>query len=505
MNDEEKYNLLKKIYSDDDNDVQSAIDYMEKMPASELDTLTKNLIKRGILEYTPDEDLKLTSKGRKFIDYWDDKTKSNFTLGAKENKLDNLQEKIQIWKNEGYNVVDLEQMIKSVVNPTPIKPKKEKKINLKILFISIFIIVIISMVAVSISISNTTSYTKNEKFVSEVENQSLSNAPPIASISASPTTGSAPLTISMTGKGIDNDGHVTSYHWDFGDGKTSDEKSPSHTYNNQGIYTATLTITDNNGSKDTSTMKISVQPKNNLPTAYASASPLSGTAPLSVRFSGSGSDTDGYISAYHWDFDDGSSSDSQNPSHIFTSPGEYSITLTVTDNSGETQEDIIKISVTQENHPPNIPTNENPNNQQSFINPDVGSLRCIVTDPDQDSIDVSFYWDGGELIGTANDISNNGIASVNINTLDRYETVEWYVIVSDGIDQILGPTWSFTVEAYDWDINRDAKVDDTDTEALKSHYLENGDPGWIREDINDDGVVNYLDVSIITSHYGESY
>jgi phospholipase C/PKD repeat protein len=73
------------------------------------------------------------------------------------------------------------------------------------------------------------------------------------------------------------------------------------------------------------------------PTASASASPNSGSAPLSVDFSSSGSgDSDGTISAYSWNFGDGSTSSLANPTHVYSSAGSYTATLTVTDNAGLT-------------------------------------------------------------------------------------------------------------------------------------------------------------------------
>lgn len=56
-----------------------------------------------------------------------------------------------------------------------------------------------------------------------------------------------------------------------------------------------------------------------------------------------------------------------------------------------------------------------------------------------------------------------------------------------------------------WDINQDGVVNYLDVSNLVSHYGETGTPDWIPEDINDDGTVNYLDVSSLVSHYGESY
>ena len=56
-----------------------------------------------------------------------------------------------------------------------------------------------------------------------------------------------------------------------------------------------------------------------------------------------------------------------------------------------------------------------------------------------------------------------------------------------------------------WDINQDGVVNYLDVSLLVNHYGDTGTPGWIPEDINQDGIVNYLDVSLLVNHYGESY
>jgi len=76
---------------------------------------------------------------------------------------------------------------------------------------------------------------------------------------------------------------------------------------------------------------------NQVPSASASANPTSGAAPLTVSFTGSGSDPDGSIAAYAWDLDgDGAFDDSstQNPSFEYTLAGTYTARLRVTDNGG---------------------------------------------------------------------------------------------------------------------------------------------------------------------------
>ena len=73
--------------------------------------------------------------------------------------------------------------------------------------------------------------------------------PPVAAFSASPTTGIAPLTVQFTDASTNA---PTAWSWNFGDGGTSDQQHPSHTYNEPGTYTVNLTAT-NAGGSDTET------------------------------------------------------------------------------------------------------------------------------------------------------------------------------------------------------------------------------------------------------------
>jgi PKD repeat protein len=111
----------------------------------------------------------------------------------------------------------------------------------------------------------------------------------------------------------------------------SNVANPSHTYA-PGIWTATLTVTDDQGATSTATVTIDV---NDPPTASVSSNVTSGAAPLTVNFIGSANDNDGSFSL-SWDFGDGSPpvTDSLNPTHTYTSAGTYSATLTVTDDRG---------------------------------------------------------------------------------------------------------------------------------------------------------------------------
>jgi PKD repeat protein len=83
------------------------------------------------------------------------------------------------------------------------------------------------------------------------------NQPPVASASAGPTSGIAPLAVSFDGTAShDPDGSIASYAWTFGDGATGTGSTASHTYASPGSYTASLTVTDNRGATGSTSVGI---------------------------------------------------------------------------------------------------------------------------------------------------------------------------------------------------------------------------------------------------------
>ncbi len=176
------------------------------------------------------------------------------------------------------------------------------------------------------------------------------NSAPIAQISANPTSGTVPLTVNFDGSGSsDSDGTISTYAWDFGDGNSGNGSSASHTYNQTGSFTASLIVTDDDGAKDTATVAVTVaEPTNQPPTASFTASSTSGPAPLAVNFDGSASsDPEGRPLTYAWDFGDGNSGAGQTVSHTYQSSGNFTATLTVTDEGGLSDDDTEAISVEQ--------------------------------------------------------------------------------------------------------------------------------------------------------------
>ncbi|QSF56523.1 ThuA domain-containing protein [Nocardioides sp. zg-1228] len=86
------------------------------------------------------------------------------------------------------------------------------------------------------------------------------NQPPTVAFTASTTSGEAPLPVSFDSTVIDPDGNTpVTYAWDFGDGATSTQADPSHTYTTPGRYVVSLTATDARGAEATSTTEITVR------------------------------------------------------------------------------------------------------------------------------------------------------------------------------------------------------------------------------------------------------
>jgi len=142
-----------------------------------------------------------------------------------------------------------------------------------------------------------------------------------------------------------------SWYWDFGDGHTSTEEDPEHQYTETGTFDVTLTVTDDEGhtGDDTSYVEITYD----FPEADANG-PYDGTLCEPTQFYG---DVSGGCEPYswYWDFGDGGSSDEQNPEYQYTETGTYTVTLTVTDDFGNSDDDVTSATITY--NPPEVDAN----------------------------------------------------------------------------------------------------------------------------------------------------
>ena len=182
------------------------------------------------------------------------------------------------------------------------------------------------------------------------------NKLPIPQITATPDAGEPPLEVAFSSAGTaDPDGTISSYSWDFGDGSASStEANPTHTFTANGAYVVRLTVRDNRNFAGSTAKVIHVGPGANAsPTVIAYVTPLNGSTPFEVSFTGHGSyDLDGTIVLHEWDFDDGSPvSNEADTTHVYTVPGLYTVSLTVVDDEGATAVATRVVTVTG-NHPP---------------------------------------------------------------------------------------------------------------------------------------------------------
>jgi PKD repeat protein len=144
--------------------------------------------------------------------------------------------------------------------------------------------------------------------------------PVMAAFTALPTSGFAPLTVDFTNTSA---GDYTTSLWNFGDGGTSTQTSPTYTYTIPAVYTVTLTVSGPGGTDTVS--------HRNYVTVYQpvqanfSATPRAGTPPLIVDF------TDlsiGPVASWAWDFGDGTVGTLRYPGHVYMT-GTYTVALTV--------------------------------------------------------------------------------------------------------------------------------------------------------------------------------
>jgi len=179
---------------------------------------------------------------------------------------------------------------------------------------------------------------------------------PVASVSANPTSGLEPLSVNFFGN-VSGGVSPYSYNWAFGDGATSSSQNPSHTYSS-GTYTASLAVTDKNNNSDSASITISVGADTNPVINSVNANPSSGIAPLTVNFTCNASGGNPPLS-FSWNFGDGGTSTTQNPSHIYSSSGTYTASCTVKDSDLDSDTKSITINV-QTDSVPSVSVSANP-------------------------------------------------------------------------------------------------------------------------------------------------
>lgn len=146
----------------------------------------------------------------------------------------------------------------------------------------------------------------------------LTTGAPVASFQSQANGLTALFTDTSTGK-------PTTWLWDFGDGTTSNQQNPSHTYAQAGTYRVSLTASNAAGSSSTI---------NNVTVSLGDAPRADFTFQVS-RLNAAFTDTStGSPTGWTWNFGDGSSSTEQNPTHSYAQAGTYTVTLTARNAGG---------------------------------------------------------------------------------------------------------------------------------------------------------------------------
>jgi PKD repeat protein len=149
-------------------------------------------------------------------------------------------------------------------------------------------------------------------------------APPPVIAGAPAAAGCRPFTASF----YDSTAQATAWLWDFGDGGTSVQRNPSHTYAAAGAYAVTVQVTVATGCTHGYPLPDSIRVSR--PTAAFTAPQSTACAPALFQFT----DQSAGAVAWHWDFGDGTTSTSASPNHIYSLPGDYTVTLAVLDSTG---------------------------------------------------------------------------------------------------------------------------------------------------------------------------
>lgn len=160
-------------------------------------------------------------------------------------------------------------------------------------------------------------------------------ANPTAAFSVSPQTGCTPLNVQFTDQSTAGSGTITSVVWDFGDGITSSQPNPTHTYTIGGSFSISSIVTNSHGCTDGLTQQNLINVGETPNVDFTSDATGSCTTPLTVNFVSSGPAG----LTYNWNFGDPASgaantSTSQHPTHVYQQEGQYTVTLRATNAQG---------------------------------------------------------------------------------------------------------------------------------------------------------------------------
>jgi PKD repeat protein len=271
------------------------------------------------------------------------------------------------------------------------------------------------------------------------------NIPPVALFSKSASTVFTGDVIDFDASAsYDVDGTIVSYSWSFGDGNTGSGVNASHSYVDNGVYTVTLTVTDDDGATGSKTASITV--KNRPPVADINTATTILDKEEIVTFNASESyDPDGTIVSYLWNFGDGTTATGVTASHSYPASGEYTVKLTVTDNDGATGS--TTVTKTVRNQPPLASFTESAHR----VDTDETIFFDATASYDPDGTIVSYSWnfgDGTTGIGVTvqHSYSQDGTYTVTLTVTDNDGATDTAEATKTVLNR--SPVASFTESAH---------------------------------------------------------
>ena len=156
--------------------------------------------------------------------------------------------------------------------------------------------------------------------------------PPQTGFQASPKQGCLPLKVGFQSNVQPGSAPIGKYIWDFGDGGSSNQADPSHTYRQKGSFSVSLIVKDTNGCQNVASKQNLVATSRVPDAAFQARNTNSCQTPAVVQFSNQSSGQRPL--SYQWDFGDGSTDTTANPSHAYQQKGNYDVELIVTNARG---------------------------------------------------------------------------------------------------------------------------------------------------------------------------
>ena len=268
--------------------------------------------------------------------------------------------------------------------------------------------------------------------------QSITIVDPTINFTYDDSIGCPPFNVNFTDLSTDAIG----WNWNFGDGGTSNAKNPSHNYTSTGIFDVQLVITSINGCTDTILKPQIINVLSNTPNF--TANDTSGCRPFNVDFTDLSSSLGGSITNWLWNFGDGNTSTSQNPSNIYSAVGNFTVSLQITDSTGCTGSFTRPLYISSTGPIP------------QFNNP---SPICINNPVNFNSTSISL---GGNITNWLWDFGD-GNTSILENPIHSYSTtgnfdVSLYILDDNGCDSTLIELNTINIDSLTVDFTADSTV-----------------------------------------------